>query len=361
MRKIKKTIFLLLFAYISFQFILHPSEFMNSAQKAVLLCINTVIPSLLPFFIISGLFIQLGFAKTLSTYISGIMKPLFNIRGCGAAALVLGFISGYPIGATTTAELYKKGEITKSEAERLLAWTNNAGPVFVCGAIGYYMLSSQTAGFIIYISHILAAIITGIIFKFYKTDTYISNYLPETSLKSKNKLKNFGSGFCEAISSSAENILKVCSLIIFFSAVCSVIPHFRFSPFIHSLLEITDGISKVSDYEFDIAVKIPVITFFLSLSGLSVFAQVYSIVKPTGLSTKTYILGKSMQAAISFFLAKLFMLFIDPYPAKEVFRPIYQSSITENIWLTSLSIMLIGASAILILLLVGYNAELRKK
>ncbi len=63
------------------------------------------------------------------------MKPIFNVPGIGAYAFIMGIISGYPVGAKIVTEFRKNGECSKAEAERLLAFTNNSGPLFIIGTV----------------------------------------------------------------------------------------------------------------------------------------------------------------------------------------------------------------------------------
>ena len=44
------------------------------------------------------------------------MKPIFNMPGAAAYPLVLGFISGYPIGAKTVCQIYSSGLCTKKRS-----------------------------------------------------------------------------------------------------------------------------------------------------------------------------------------------------------------------------------------------------
>ena len=65
------------------------------------------------------------------------MKPLFNISGEGAFALIMGIISGYPTGAKIATIFRENGTCTKEECERLLSFTNNSGPLFIIGTVRY--------------------------------------------------------------------------------------------------------------------------------------------------------------------------------------------------------------------------------
>ena len=87
----------------------------TAAARALSLCAGTVIPSLFPFLVISGLLIALGFGEWLSPYLSGLMTPLFRLPGQASGPLLLGLVGGYPIGAQSAAELYQQGLLTKNE------------------------------------------------------------------------------------------------------------------------------------------------------------------------------------------------------------------------------------------------------
>ena len=105
-------------------------------KDALVLCARSVIPSLFPFLVISSLLLSLGFGQLTAPWLAGLMEPLFRVPGAGSAALLLGLIGGYPIGAQTAAELYRGGLATRAEAERLLAFCNNSNPVFLISVLG---------------------------------------------------------------------------------------------------------------------------------------------------------------------------------------------------------------------------------
>lgn len=54
----------------------------------------------------------------------------------------MGIISGYPIGAKIVTEFRKNGDCSRAEAERLLAFTNNSGPLFIIGTVGVSMFGN---------------------------------------------------------------------------------------------------------------------------------------------------------------------------------------------------------------------------
>ncbi len=360
MQKIKKTALMSAIIYIILNLVILPEEGIKAAQNAVSLCINTVIPSLFPFFIASSLFVSLGFASLLSRFFSKLMRPVFNVSGSGSLAVILGIISGYPIGASTSVRLYECGHITKTEAERLLAFTNNSGPLFVLGAIGTGMLLSPRMGAILYASHIISALLCGFIFRFYKgRKAEVLNTLMPSHEKG---LSNIGSALGEAVNSAADNMLKVCGFVVFFSVVCSFIPSGRLYPYIYSLFEITGGLNILSHLDTDESLRLSLISFFLSFSGLSVMSQVSSFVIPKGLSMKPYLIGKLLQAVFSFYITKILYFRFAPYTeVSTILSPVYKNILPENLWYASLCIILFSLILLTVLLLIGFFFENKKK
>gem|GEM_PF-37727 len=131
-----------------------------AAREGVTLCLQTVLPSLFPFFVLSSLLVQSDVPRLLSRAMAGVMYPLFGVSGAGASALILGLLGGYPVGARTVAELYGRGEIAREEAEQLLAFCNNSGPGFFLGVCGTAVFGSARAGAYLYLIHVGAALVT---------------------------------------------------------------------------------------------------------------------------------------------------------------------------------------------------------
>ena len=144
------------------------SEMTAAAKSGVELCWNVIIPSLFPFFVVSQLTVRLGLAEKLGRLAEPLMRPLFGVSGRCASALILGFIGGYPVGAKTVIALYSEGGITKTEAERMLAFSNNSGPAFILGVVGAGIFVDMRIGLILYLAHFAASIIVGLCFRFYK-------------------------------------------------------------------------------------------------------------------------------------------------------------------------------------------------
>ena len=128
--KIKKILIYLFAVGAVVLLIKNASNAIRYASDAIDLCLEMIVPTLFPFFICSGILIYSGFCELLAKAFQFCMYPLFRISPVGSSAFILGIVSGYPLGAVTAGELYSNNYLSKTEAERLLAFCNNSGPLF---------------------------------------------------------------------------------------------------------------------------------------------------------------------------------------------------------------------------------------
>lgn len=288
-----------------------PDISLAAAREALVMCSNIVVPSLFPFFVCSNLLIALGISEYLSKGFGRFMRPVFKIGGSGALALFLGLLSGYPCGAATTCRLYSEGSLTKNEAERLLAFSNNSGPLFIISAVGIGIYHSQAVGLILYISHVAGALLTGVFLRFFADG---AERKPHFSAAQKTSVLT-------AVGDSVISIITLCGYIVFFAVILSILKRtFVISLFEKALLlvgvneadsallssgffEITSGINASH------SVNLPYVSLILSLGGLSVFLQTYSFVHKCALSVKPYIFGKLLSGGFSAICTKILLYF----------------------------------------------------
>lgn len=315
----KKKLLYAFLIFITVLLIINPQDSIKYARAGLNMCSEIIVPSLFPFFICSGLLIYSGFCEILARFMQPVMKPLFNVNGSGAAAFVLGIISGYPLGALTACQLFEKSYLSQSEAERMLAFCNNSGPLFILGAVGISLYQNPKVGAVLYISHILSALLTGIVFRFYKADNFNA---PAMTVATEDKSP--GEIFSNVLANSIQSILTVCGAVIFFSAVSNVILDlFPIKQAIKictvGLLEFVTGVNMIAYSSMPLFEKIVLSAGIVGFAGLSVHVQVLGVVSRYGLSLKPYILGKSMQGVIAALLAML-ILRLSPIE-KTVFAP----------------------------------------
>ena len=119
---------------------------LESAKHGLKIWANAVVPSLLPFFISTELLGYTNIVSFLGKLLNKFMKPIFNVPGEGSFPLIMGIISGYPVGAKIVSNLKNQGKISDIEAERLISFTNNSGPLFIIGTVGIGLFKNKQVG-----------------------------------------------------------------------------------------------------------------------------------------------------------------------------------------------------------------------
>lgn len=297
--------------------ILYPTQSVEAARAGLELCGNVIIPSLFPFFVLSGLIVQMGLVRHLGRLLSPVMKPLFNVCGNCSAAFALGIIGGYPVGAVTAINLYKNGMCSKSEAERLLAFCNNSGPAFILGVVGAGIFSSSLVGIVLYLAHIVSSMLVGIIFRSWKPGDIA---LPQRAGDGV-QYSSFTSAFTGCVKSAASSTINICAFVIFFTVVikllfltgvmdaASAVVAVVLSPLgfnaqwaeklLIGLIEMSSGVWSLADAAGTLSGKMSMAAFILGWAGVSVHCQVLSFIGGSGLSSRTYVAGKALHGLIS--------------------------------------------------------------
>lgn len=296
--------------------ILWPSETSQAVREGLELCGNVIIPALFPFFLLSSLVVELGFSRYLGRVLSPVMVPLFRVNGNCATALALGAVGGYPVGARTAIQLYKNGQCSKTEAERLLAFCNNCGPAFILGVVGAGVFGNRQAGLLLYAAHLLASLVVGFVFRFYKSD---ERPRQGSTASAQFQTVHFPAAFTHAVAGSLQSCLNISAFILCFSVILRLLAlsglmelgasflSALLSPFglnrlwaqrlITGLLELSSGVSSLVDGST--TGRLSMAAFMLGWAGISVHCQVLVFLNDSGLSMATYVLGKLLHGGLS--------------------------------------------------------------
>jgi len=307
--------------------VIWPADCVEAAKSGVTLCLNVIVPSLFPFFVLSSLTVRLGYADALGQLLEPVMRPLFGVGGACSSALILGYIGGYPTGAKTVIELYENGSCTRSEAERLLAFCNNSGPAFILGVVGSGIFSDSRAGLLLCLAHVLSSLLIGILFGLGRRGTAAAS-----AGRKRPRAQSAASAFTDAVISSFSSSLNICGFVIFFTVfikmlfLSGVIPAaasvigYLLSPLgidkvwaerlITGMIEISSGVWTLRDASGHMTASMAMAAFMLGWAGMSVHFQVLSFLNGSGLAARAYISGKLLHgvlaAALTALLCKVF-------------------------------------------------------
>lgn len=299
------------------EMILAPQQMIDSARYALRLCAELIIPSLFPFFVVSGLLNRLGFSARLAGRLSRPAARLYGISGAGATALFMGLIGGYPLGAAYIADMRRQGLISAEEGERLMGFCNNSGPAFLIGSIGAGVFGSARLGLGLYIIHILSALITGLFFRGSGRYKAQLRHLPESR----------GSALIDSVRQAAQSILSVCGFIVCFCVIIGLMDaggYFSLlvgrlasltglelhaaRALLSGVLELGSGIGAMRGLSPS-PVNLAIAAGIVGWGGVSVHFQTYAVLAESDIKGDLHLTGRLICCAVSSALGYIFGLF----------------------------------------------------
>ena len=282
--------------------LIFPEIVFEGASNGLILWFQIILPTLLPFLILSSLLINTPAIHLLVKFTSPLFCRLFGVTKYGSFAVLCGFLCGYPMGGKVTSDLLNSNKITLTEAKYLLSFCNNTSPMFI---ISYVMHQSLQASHLIFPA--LAILFLSPV-NFYPI-SYKSYDTTNNDLNSKNIEKS--SLLDECIMKSFETITKIGGYIIIFSIcthlisalpVTNSIMHLLLIPF----LEITTGVLSLSQSLISFQDKFIIILSLISFGGWCSIAQTRCIISDAGIPLFTYIIEKLITSAVTSLLASVF-------------------------------------------------------
>ncbi|HHV15638.1 MAG TPA: sporulation integral membrane protein YlbJ [Gelria sp.] len=376
--------FLIIILILTTFMIINPQETVTAAGMGCKLWFTILLPALLPFFIVAELMVSLGFVNFLGVIMEPIMRPLFRLPGCSSLVIVMGFTSGFPIGAVLSRKLYDENLLNAGEAERLVSFTNNSSPLFILGAVGVGMFASPLAGYLLAFSHYLSNILLGIIWRF-RASPVISTFRRQQSLwqdackaflQHRNS-QGIGGLLGDAIKNSLNNILAIAGFVIIFSVLTrmlsvwgimdsiAVMLSYLFKVFClpypvayglgMGMFEITLGTrTVVLAHEAELLYQLLAVSAILAFSGFSIIAQVMSIMAGTPVRLSFYLLSRLIQIVLSVVITLLGYKIIVPRLAVSSFTiPYYKALYSFDAWNISLSCLAIGLVLITLMMILS--------
>ncbi|MFD2616983.1 sporulation integral membrane protein YlbJ [Terrilactibacillus laevilacticus] len=376
--------------------ITHPQVSVDASIRGLKLWWDVVFPSLMPFFILSELMIAFGIVSFMGVLFEPIMRPLFRIPGVGGFVFVMGIVSGFPAGAKISTRLYEEKKLTKTEAERLASFTNFSNPLFIFGVIAIGFFHQASLGIIFALSHYLGNLTVGLIMRFYKSNETTTNTrhsekkifilfkafqtMHEERLR---KQKPFGKLLGDAVHNSVTTLLMIGGFIILFSVLNQMLMQIRwdraiqlilhsglhlihFSPefsksIIPGIFEITIGAQQISEVSGPLIQKVILVSMILGFCGLSIQAQVMSILSEANLSAKPFLIGRLIHALSSGIFAFILFHFFKVKESKSSFIPTLDVSGATQSTLIQISDHIIQAGSLFTLITLIIFIFLRTK
>ena len=305
----KKYVYLFLTAVLFLYLLCRPGQASGAAAAGILLWFRSLLPVLLPFFILSGLLTALDGTASLTRLIYPVLRRCFGCSPEGCFCLVAGFLCGYPVGARTAGDLVRNRKISREEGQYLLSFCNNASPAFLTG---YCLTDCLKLPKLVPLS---LGLIYGVPL-LYGMIVRKGRMFPILSAEKKTSGSQISFKIVDAcIMDGLESILKLGGYVILFSMLAQLLKELPLpSPVLTcigtGLLEITNGIADTAvcpglsgNTAWSLAMA------FATFGGLSGTAQTESMIQGSGLSTGAYLKAKAGTSLIVFLLCGLLCLY----------------------------------------------------
>lgn len=255
------------------------------------LAVKYVIPSALPFMIISDLYMHYGHPEDIRS-LAITLKHILGFSEASVAPFICGNIGGFPIGAKLTADAYKFGKIPKGEAERLIALSNNPSCAFIIGGVGMGIFGNVDIGIKLLLALWSATVLCGFLTK----SKITKNDFPRHNAK-----QNYN--FVTSVKESGLSLVSIISFISIFSCISGIVKkHVRYAPLFYTIsafLEVTNAVKCFSEAElFAPLFRMSLVAFSLGFGGVSVAMQSSLFASSAGLSMKKYYLIKLLEGLL---------------------------------------------------------------
>lgn len=312
-----KRIFPLIIVTILFCFLLvFPMQTLEASKTGLLLWFDTVLPTLLPFLILSQLILKTSLVDILQKVSGPAFRRIFHCSDYGVFCFLCGLLCGYPVGARLIALQIKDKNLSIQEGQFLLSFCNNVSPMF---CISYGILHAiGTSNILPYLFCIYGS---ALLFGFF---TRPAIPLATGTKKQTSSTESIFQFIDVCIIDSFTILIKLCAYLILFTIISKglllFVPerYLYVAPVITSILEITGGLSCISKLPLGCIRSVFAIAA-MTFGGLCCIFQTNSVLADTGLSLKKYIFHKVIITILALFLFFLWNFF-------------HNSSFTVNCW-----------------------------
>ncbi len=334
----KKVILIAAVAALAVLLLIYPENCLNSARYGLNLWMSAVFPALFPFMAASFLLLDTGIVRLVSHIFAPVTRALFYAPGESAYVFLASAMSGYPVGARLSAELYANQQITETEAQRIVRFTSVSGPVFITGTVCTGLLKLPEAGVYLAAAHYLSAVAVGILFGIFtrrlrlkrrQTPRLRFNEAISQFKQDASQCPPVGEMLANSVEKALIVLLKVGGFIVLFSVVLEMLsvtglmdllgwvymPVAKTAGFgsegaqamLYGGVEMTSGCARAAVLNLPIHIKLPMVAGIITFGGMCIHMQTTAMTTSSGLKPKRFLLAKSIQAILAFGFTSLFL------------------------------------------------------
>jgi len=270
----------------------------TGTQNGLLLWYQTLIPSLLPFILVTNALSETNAYQTVVSHFRNYnQNRIYEIM-----SILVGNLCGYPIGAKIINDFVKNNCLSTNRANQILSLASQASPMFLIGFVYTHIIENKLPLSIFLISIYLPV---GVYYIFFciitNQQTHTSSCMPIKKLYIKDT-------FLHAV----ETMVMIGIYVIIFSILLSVLlpicdkPIFKI---ILSFMEITTGLKLLTSLELSEHIQISLLCALSASGGLCSAYQVKGVLEYPKTQIKKYLLDKCILSTGTFCIIYLYCSF----------------------------------------------------
>ncbi len=245
----------------------------TSINEAFNICINNVLPSLIPFILISNIIVRKNMVN----------NNIYTLN-------VLCIISGSPSNSKYLKEYLNTGIIDIKNLQKLLNYLQYVNPIYILNCIGLLTLNSKKLGLIILISNITSSLILKL-------------FIGKINFNRSTITNDSQNVIIYSIKDTVNTVLYIIGVITCFFVITTYIDIiFNVSnnyKFIYGIFEITQGVNYLKYSNLSVYFKTIISSFFISFGGLSIHIQIFGILDNKKIRYKPYLCYRIIHSIIT--------------------------------------------------------------
>jgi len=332
--------------------ILFPTEALQSSTRGLAVWWEVLFPALFPFFVLSELLLGFGIVHFLGKLLDPFMRPLFRLPGTGGFVVAMGYVSGYPVGARLTAQLREQRLVTRIEGERLVAFTTTSDPIFLIGAVSIGFFHNAALAPLLAAAHYGSGLLLGFLMRFHgwRDAETAESTIHTSGSRGRSRLQEafhamhaarlldgrpFGRLLHDAVQSALRLMIVVGGLVVFFSTIMEMLhqsgalsslsallqslfgimglPKPLTDAVVFGLFEVTLGSRSAGSAGSALVHQAAIAAWVLSWAGLSVHAQVASILSRTDLRYGPFLAARFIHGIMAMLLVYMLWRTLGPH------------------------------------------------
>lgn len=317
----------------------HPGASLSASLRGAAVWWDVLFPALFPFFVMAELMLGFGVVHFFGTLLDPLMRPVFRLPGIAGFVVTMGFVSGYPVGSRLAAQLRARGQISRSEGERLVAFITTSDPIFLIGAVSVGFFHQAALAPVLAAAHYGGALMIGLLYRIFGKREPITpapgaagGRLIPAALTAMHHARSadgrpLGRLLQDAIGSALRLNIVVGGLVVLFSVVMELLARVHVldlfiaalqplmqaaglpaqlpAAFANGLFEVTLGAKAAGESAAPLLHRTAAAAWALSWAGLSVHAQIASIIGATDIRYQPFLTARLLHGVIAFALVYL--------------------------------------------------------